>query len=170
MTQELAIPFDGGESLPGLLATPADALACLVLAHGAGAGMRHPFMAALADGLAARRVAVLRYEFPSMARGAKRPDPPKIAKACVRAAVTAAAATGLPLIAGGKSFGGRMTSQAQAEAPLPGVRGLMFVGFPLHPAGGILDRARGASRRSRGADAVPAGEPRRAGRGRADRG
>ena len=135
MTQELAIPFDGGEALPGLLATPADALACLVLAHGAGAGMRHPFMAALADGLAARRVAVLRYEFPSMARSAKRPDPPKIAKASVRAAVTAAAATGLPLIAGGKSFGGRMTSQAQAEAPLPGVRGLVFVGFPLHPAG-----------------------------------
>ena len=134
MTQAMAIPMAGGGTLPGLRTAPADATACLVLAHGAGAGMRHQFMAALADGLAGRRLAVLRYDFPSMAQGARRPDSPKVATAAVRAAIAAAAATDLPLFAGGKSFGGRMTSLAQAEAPLPGVRGLVFVGFPLHPA------------------------------------
>jgi predicted alpha/beta-hydrolase family hydrolase len=99
--------------------------------------MNHPFMAAVAAELAQRGIATLRYQFPSMERGAKRPDPPKVAQATVRAAVAAAmrAVPSLPLIAGGKSFGGRMTSQAQAEAPLPGVRGLAFLGFPLHPAG-----------------------------------
>jgi predicted alpha/beta-hydrolase family hydrolase len=126
-----------GVHVSGLLQAPARARACYVLAHGAGAGMNHPFMAAVAAELAQRGIATLRYQFPSMERGAKRPDPPKVAQATVRAAVAAAmrAVPSLPLIAGGKSFGGRMTSQAQAEAPLPGVRGLVFLGFPLHPAG-----------------------------------
>lgn len=124
-------------SVSALLDAPPDARAALVLAHGAGAGMRHPFMAALAGALAARRIAALRYQFPYMERGSKRPDPPAIAHAAVRAAIDAAghALPGLPLFAGGKSFGARMTSQAQAASPLPGVRGLVFVGFPLHPAG-----------------------------------
>jgi uncharacterized protein len=121
----------------GLLQTPADARACYVLAHGAGAGMNHPFMAAISAELDARSIATLRYQFPYMERGNKRPDPPPVAHATVRAAVAAASATlpGLPLFAGGKSFGGRMTSQAQAKAALPGVLGLAFLGFPLHPAG-----------------------------------
>jgi len=122
----------------GLLQAPlGGARACLVLAHGAGAGMKHPFMAAIAEGLAGRGIATLRYQFPYIERGAKRPDPPQLAHAAVRAAVAAAgrALPKLPLIAGGKSFGGRMTSQAQAIAPLPGVRGLAFLGFPLHPPG-----------------------------------
>ena len=108
-----------------------------MFAHGAGAGMAHPFMAAVANELAERGIASLRYQFPYMEAGGKRPDPPKIAQAAVRAAVTEAArlVPSLPLIAGGKSFGGRMTSQAQAASPLPGVRGLVFLGFPLHPAG-----------------------------------
>lgn len=121
----------------GLLQTPPRARACYVMAHGAGAGMTHRFMTAAAAGLAERGIATLRYQFPYMERGSKRPDPPKLAHAAVRAAVAAALAAlpRLPLIAGGKSFGGRMTSQAQAAAPLPGVRGLAFLGFPLHPAG-----------------------------------
>jgi uncharacterized protein len=121
----------------GLLQTPQHARACYVLAHGAGAGMNHPFMAAVAAELAQRGVATLRYNFPAMERGGKRPDPPPVAHATVRAAVAAAQdfVPKLPLIAGGKSFGGRMTSQAQSLAPLPGVRGLVFLGFPLHPAG-----------------------------------
>ena len=121
----------------GLLQTPKQACACYVLAHGAGAGMRHPFMAAVAAGLGERGIATLRYQFPYMERGSKRPDPPHLAHATVRAAVAAArrALPGLALIAGGKSFGGRMTSQAQARAPLADVRGLAFLGFPLHPAG-----------------------------------
>jgi uncharacterized protein len=121
----------------GLLQAPSGSRACYVFAHGAGAGMKHPFMAAIAEGLAARGIATLRYQFPYMERGAKRPDPPQLAHATVRAAVAAAARVlpGLPLVAGGKSFGGRMTSQAQAIEPLPGVRGLAFLGFPLHPAG-----------------------------------
>jgi predicted alpha/beta-hydrolase family hydrolase len=107
-----------------------------LMAHGAGAGMTHPFMAAVADGLAERRVASLRYQFPSMERGSKRPDKPALAQATVRAAVAEAArrVPSLPLFAGGKSFGGRMTSQAQAETALPAVQGLVFLGFPLHPA------------------------------------
>ncbi|HTX48718.1 MAG TPA: alpha/beta family hydrolase, partial [Caulobacteraceae bacterium] len=111
--------------------------ACLVLAHGAGASMTHKSMAAIADGLEARGVASLRYQFPYMERGGKRVDPPPVAHAAVRAAVAEAArrAGGAPLFAGGKSFGGRMTSQAQAIEPLPAVRGLVFFGFPLHPAG-----------------------------------
>lgn len=116
---------------------PADARAALALAHGAGAGMRHAFMAAIAARLAARRVAVLRYEFPYMSAGSRRPDPRGVLEATVRAAVAAAAdeLPALPLFAGGKSMGGRMSSQAQAAAALPGVRGLVFFGFPLHPAG-----------------------------------
>ena len=108
-----------------------------VLAHGAGAGMKHPFIAAVAKGLAERSIATLRYEFPYMQAKLKRPDPPKVAQASVRAAVEEARARmpKLPLFAGGKSFGGRMTSQAQAADPLPGVRGLVFLGFPLHAAG-----------------------------------
>jgi uncharacterized protein len=121
---------------PPLLDRPADARALLVLAHGAGAGMRHPFMGALAGELGARRIATLRYEFPYMAEGRRRPDPPRTAVATVRAAVAAAAdeAPGLPLFAGGKSFGGRMTTLAAAEGGLD-VLGLVLVGFPLHPAG-----------------------------------
>jgi len=135
VTRAVTIPVPAGSPVSGLLSLPADARACLVLAHGAGAGMTHPFLQALADGLAERNIGTLRYQFPSMERGSKRPDPPPVAHAAVRAAVAEAArlVPGLALVAGGKSFGGRMTSQAQAEAPLPGVRGLVFVGFPLHP-------------------------------------
>jgi uncharacterized protein len=111
--------------------------ACYAFAHGAGAGMGHPFMAAVARGLAARGVSTLRYEFGYMERGSKRPDTPAVAHARVREAVAEAArrAPGLPLFAGGKSFGGRMTSQAQSIEPLPGVKGLVFFGFPLHAPG-----------------------------------
>jgi predicted alpha/beta-hydrolase family hydrolase len=121
-----------------------------VLAHGAGAGMSHPFMAAVANGLAERGVATLRFQFPSMERGSRRPDPPRVAHAAVRAAVAAANRLwpGLPLFAGGKSFGGRMTSQAHAGSPLARVQGLVFIGFPLHPAG------RPASERGDHLDAV----------------
>jgi uncharacterized protein len=120
-----------------LLMRPKEARACYVLAHGAGAGMRHVSMEAIAMGLAERGIATLRYQFPYMEKGSKRPDPPALAQATVRAAVAEAAkaCAGLPLIAGGKSFGGRMTSQAQAKAPLDSVKGLVFFGFPLHPAG-----------------------------------
>jgi predicted alpha/beta-hydrolase family hydrolase len=121
----------------GLLQTPPEACACYVLAHGAGAGMTHPFMAAIADGLAERGIATLRYQFPYMERGSKRPDLPTLAHAAVRAATLEASrlVPELALFAGGKSFGGRMTSQAQAASPLPDVRGLVFLGFPLHPPG-----------------------------------
>src|SRR5437867_8448977 len=121
----------------GLLVRPPDARLLCVLAHGAGAGMRHPFLEAVARALAGQKIATLRYQFPYMEQRARRPDPPAVAAATVRAAVAEAArvAPGLPLIAGGKSFGGRMTSTAQAGEPLPGVRGLVFLGFPLHPPG-----------------------------------
>ena len=124
-------------SVSGLLLVPAAARACYVLAHGAGAGMDHPSTRVVAAGLADSGVATLRYQFPYMERGSRRPDPPPLCHATVRAAVAAAAqlAPGLPLVAGGRSFGGRMTSQAQAIEPLAGVRGLAFLGFPLHPAG-----------------------------------
>jgi predicted alpha/beta-hydrolase family hydrolase len=123
------------QSVGGLMLVPPDAMACYVMAHSAGAGMAHPFMNAFASDLAALRIATLRYQFPYMERGSKRPDAPSDAHAAVRAAVAHAqrACAGLPLFAGGKSYGGRMTSQAQAIAPLPDVRGLAFVGFPLHP-------------------------------------
>jgi len=135
-TEPLTIAV-GDTSVSGLLQTPARPHACYVFAHGAGAGMNHPFMANVAAGLAERSIATLRYQFLYMQRGSKRPDPPKLAHAAVRAAVAEAALRlpKLPLIAGGKSFGGRMTSQAQAASPLPGVCGLAFLGFPLHPAG-----------------------------------
>lgn len=122
---------------PTLLDAPKNPIACYVLAHGAGAGMKHPFMAAVAKGLADRNIATLRYQFPYMDKGSKRPDPPKIAHATVREAVAEAAKKlpGVPLFAGGKSFGGRMTSQAQALEPLEGVKGLAFLGFPLHAVG-----------------------------------
>jgi len=124
-------------SVSALLSRPDDARAALVLAHGAGAGMHHSFLADLAAALASRGVATLRYQFPYMEQGSKRPDRPAVAHQAVRAAVAEARRRlpGLPLFAGGKSFGGRMTSQAQAEAALEDVRGIVFVGFPLHPAG-----------------------------------
>jgi uncharacterized protein len=127
----------GDESVSALLIRPGDAKALYLFAHGAGAGMTHKSMASIAEGLAARRIASLRYQFPYMEKGSKRVDPPRIAHAAVRAAAAQAAiiARDLPLFAGGRSFGGRMTSQAQADEPLPGVRGLAFLGFPLHPAG-----------------------------------
>jgi predicted alpha/beta-hydrolase family hydrolase len=133
----VTIAVDDSHSVRGLLLAPPSARACYVLAHGAGAGMFHPFMDGAARGLAERGIATLRYQFPYMERGAKRPDPPELAHATVRAAVAEAGrlAPALPLLAGGKSFGGRMTSQAQAASPLAGVRGLVFLGFPLHPAG-----------------------------------
>jgi predicted alpha/beta-hydrolase family hydrolase len=141
---QLTIPLSDGNAVSGLLVVPAAARAGYVLAHGAGAGMSHPFMAAAAEQLANRGIATLRYQFPYMEHGSRRPDPAKIAHAAVRAAVDEAAKRlpGIPLFAGGKSFGGRMTSQAQAEAPLPGITGLVFLGFPLHPAKQpSLDRA-----------------------------
>jgi hypothetical protein len=135
--QKLAIAAGQAARVSALLTLPPQARACFVFAHGAGAGMTHAFMAAVAEGLAERDVATLRYQFPYMEKGGKRPDPPAVAHAAVRGAVAAAAehCPGLPLIAGGKSFGARMTSQAQAKAPLAGVQGLAFFGFPLHPAG-----------------------------------
>lgn len=135
--QRLRIAIDTGTSVSALLRAPDEAWAGYIFAHGAGAGMEHAFMAAFANGLAERGIATLRYQFPYMERGSRRPDAPVVAHAAVRAAVAEAALRlpGLPLFAGGKSFGGRMTSQAQALQPLPGVRGLVFVGFPLHAAG-----------------------------------
>jgi uncharacterized protein len=130
----LDIVVSASTRVSGILMTPPNAKACYVVAHGAGAGMLHPFMEKLAADLAARRIATLRYQFPYMEKGGKRPDPPALCHATVRAAVAAArAAAPVPLIAGGKSFGGRMTSQAQAASPLPQIRGLAFLGFPLHP-------------------------------------
>jgi hypothetical protein len=136
-TLELALAVEVVGSVSALLVTPEAAHAAFVFAHGAGAGMRHPFMAAVAARLATRGIATLRYQFPAMERGARRPDVPRVAHATVRTAVAEANARwpALPLFAGGKSFGGRMTSQAHSELPLPGVRGLAFLGFPLHPAG-----------------------------------
>jgi predicted alpha/beta-hydrolase family hydrolase len=135
--EPLSIDVPGSGAVSGLLAAPRDARAALVLAHGAGAGMHHRFLVAVAAGLAERRIATLRFQFPSMERASRRPDPPRVAHAAVRAAVRAADRylAGVPLFAGGKSFGGRMTSQAHADAPLPGIVGLVFLGFPLHPAG-----------------------------------
>jgi uncharacterized protein len=135
--QKLAIGIGEATSVSALLVRPTDARACFVFAHGAGAGMTHPFMETVAAGLGKRGVASLRYQFPYMEKASRRPDPPAVAHAAVRAAVAEAGrcCEGLTLIAGGKSFGGRMTSQAQAAAPLAGVHGLAFLGFPLHPVG-----------------------------------
>jgi uncharacterized protein len=140
--QPVTIPVDDARRVSGLFQCPPHATACYVLAHGAGAGMTHPFMAAIADALAERSVATLRYQFPYMERGSKRPDSPELAQATVGAAIAEASrlAPELALVAGGKSFGGRMTSQAQAASPLPGVRGLVFLGFPLHAPGKPSDQ------------------------------
>jgi len=134
--QELTFAVDPTRRVSALLIAPPKAHACYVLAHGAGAGMTHPSMASVAAELGERGIATLRYQFLYMERGSKRPDPPKLAHTAIRAAVAEAAKRlpKLPLVAGGKSFGGRMTSQAQAATPLPGVLGLAFLGFPLHPA------------------------------------
>jgi uncharacterized protein len=134
--ESVALDVVGAQPVAGLLIRPPGAVACYVMAHGAGAGMEHSFMTACAQELAKLQVATLRYQFPYMQRGSRRPDPPETCHATVRAAVAYAnrLQPGLPLIAGGKSFGGRMTSQAQALDALPGVLGLAFLGFPLHPA------------------------------------
>jgi predicted alpha/beta-hydrolase family hydrolase len=134
--QAMTFAVGDAQRVSALLQAPTGSHACYVLAHGAGAGMAHPFMTAIANELATRGIATLRYQFPYMENGSKRPDPPNIAHAAVRAAVGEAGRLlpQLPLVAGGKSFGGRMTSQAQAAVPLANVRGLAFLGFPLHPA------------------------------------
>jgi uncharacterized protein len=135
--ERLTIGVDPDHRVSALFERPGGARAVLVLAHGAGAGMEHPSLKSVAAGLAERGIATLRYQFPYMEQGSRRPDAPALCHATVRAAVAAAAklAPDLPLAAGGRSFGGRMTSQAQALAPLPEVRGLLFLAFPLHPAG-----------------------------------
>jgi uncharacterized protein len=137
VSEDLAFEVPGSGRVSALLVRPPDARLGCVLAHGAGAGMRHAFLEAVAGRLAKRGVATFRYQFPYMEQKSRRPDPPAVAAATVRAAVGEAAQRldGLPLIAGGKSFGARMTSTAAAEEPLPGVRGLAFLGFPLHPPG-----------------------------------
>jgi uncharacterized protein len=134
--KSIKITVDDKTRVSGLFHRPRGARTCFVVAHGAGAGIEHPFMFEVASGLAARGMATLRYQFPYMERGSKRPDSPATCHATVKAAVLAARrlAPSLPLIAGGKSFGGRMTSQTQADAPLASVCGLAFLGFPLHPA------------------------------------
>jgi predicted alpha/beta-hydrolase family hydrolase len=134
--EKIVIPV-GSESVSGLLLRPPHAKALYLFAHGAGTNMAHKSMASNAEGLAARGIATLRYNFLYSEKGSKRPDAPKLAHAAVRAAAERAVevANGLPILAGGRSFGGRMTSQAQAAEPLPGVQGLAFLGFPLHPAG-----------------------------------
>jgi predicted alpha/beta-hydrolase family hydrolase len=140
--EPLSIAIGEGSRVSALLQRPAGARAGYALAHGAGAGMTHPALAAAADGLSERGIATLRFQFPFMEAGAGRPDPPARAQAAVRAAVAEAGRRlpGLKLVAGGRSFGGRMTSQAQAEAALPGVVGLAFLAFPLHPAGRPSDQ------------------------------
>jgi predicted alpha/beta-hydrolase family hydrolase len=141
----MALTIDVGQRIgrvSGLLLRPPDAWVLYVLAHGAGAGMRHRFMEAVAGELAGQGIATLRYQFPYTESGGRRPDPPGVLEATVRAAVAAAAASArdLPLVAGGKSLGGRMTSGAAARQPLPGVLGLIFLGFPLHPSGKPAER------------------------------
>ncbi|HVS77752.1 MAG TPA: alpha/beta family hydrolase [Steroidobacteraceae bacterium] len=135
--ERLMIDVGAAHRVSALFRRPSPARAALVIAHGAGAGMEHPSIQAVADGLAERKVATLRYQFPYMERRSRRPDPPALCHATVRAAVAEASrlAPDLPLIAGGRSFGGRMTSQTQARDPLPRVLGLVFLAFPLHPAG-----------------------------------
>ena len=135
-TTELKLDIARIGTVSALLTQPDHGRACYVLAHGAGADMRHSFMAKVAEGLADRGIATLRFNFPYMENKQGRPDQPAVAHAAIRAAVEEAArlCPGLKLVAGGKSFGGRMTSQAQSKAPLPGVKALAFLGFPLHAA------------------------------------
>jgi predicted alpha/beta-hydrolase family hydrolase len=135
--EPLKIELVGGEAVSGLWQSPPHPIACLALAHGAGAGMTHRSMTAIADGFEELNVATLRYQFPYMEKGGRRADSPAVAHAAVRVAAAEASrrGVGLPLFAGGRSFGGRMTSQAQAIEPLPNVKGLIFFAFPLHPAG-----------------------------------
>jgi uncharacterized protein len=137
IAERLTLTIDESSRVSALLQLPPAATSCFVFAHGAGAGMDHPSMTVVAAELANRNIATLRFQFPYTERSMRRPDPPSVCHAAVRAAVAEAArlAPGLALIAGGRSFGGRMTSQAQAIEPLPGVKGLAFLGFPLHPAG-----------------------------------
>jgi len=144
-TREISFDAGGAGAVEGLLARPLGATCLLVLAHGAGAGMRHPFMESAAAEMGAREIATLRYRFPYMQKKSRRPDPAVVLQATVRAAVRAAAAAApdLPLLAGGKSMGGRMTSLAAATEPLDGVRGIVFFGFPLHAVGNPSDE-RGA--------------------------
>ena len=142
--EPVTIEVQAAQPVSGLLLRPRSAVACYVMAHGAGAGMHHAWMAACAEELAKLDVATLRFQFPYMERGSKRPDPASTCHATVRAAVAHARrlCPDLPMFAGGRSFGGRMTSQAQALEPLPGVLGLAFLGFPLHPPGKpSVDRA-----------------------------
>ena len=141
MSPLLNITVDEKASISAIWNAPANPKACIVLAHGAGVGMTHSSMETIASGLVARGIAVLRYNFPYMERGSKRVDTPLVAHKAVRAAVSVGRerSAPLPLFAGGRSFGARMTSQAQAKAPLDGVRGLVFFGFPLHPAGAPSD-------------------------------
>jgi predicted alpha/beta-hydrolase family hydrolase len=136
-SQSLRIEIGPDAAVSALVVRSPQPRACYVFAHGAGAGMTHASMKTVAEGLSERGIATLRYQFPYMEKGSKRPDSPAVAHAAVRAAVAEAGRRfpALPLVAGGRSFGGRMTSQAQASSPLPGVRGLAFLGFPLHPAG-----------------------------------
>lgn len=144
-TSSVTITVSPDTHVSGLFISPENARACFVFAHGAGAGMEHSSMSVVANELSELGIATLRYQFPYMEKRSKRPDPPALCHATVRAAVAEAArlAPNLPLIAGGRSFGGRMTSQAQAAAPLPNVRGLVFLAFPLHPAGRpAVDRAK----------------------------
>ena len=145
VAQRLTVRVDASQTVSALLLEAPRAHACLVLAHGAGAGMEHASLSAMAMDLARLGVTTLRFQFPYMERGSKRPDAPPLCHATVRAAVATAArlAPKLPLIAGGRSFGGRMTSQAQALQPLPGVKGLAFLAFPLHPAGKPADERAG---------------------------
>ncbi|MDA9431360.1 alpha/beta hydrolase family protein [Bradyrhizobium sp. CCBAU 51627] len=133
---ELKLDIERIGTVSAILTQPANARACYVLAHGAGTDMRHVSMAKVAEGLADRGIATLRFNFPYMENKLGRPDRPAVAHAAIRAAVDEAArlCPGMMLVAGGKSFGGRMTSQAQSKAPLPGVKGLAFLGFPLHAA------------------------------------
>jgi len=135
--EPLTLVVDDTRRVSALWREPQGAKACFVFGHGAGAGMQHAFMTATSEELAARGIATLRYQFPYMEQRSRRPDPPAICHATVRAAVAEARRRrpDAALFAGGKSFGGRMTSQAQAGKPLPGVQGLIFLGFPLHPAG-----------------------------------
>ncbi|MBR0702731.1 dienelactone hydrolase family protein [Bradyrhizobium diazoefficiens] len=135
-TRELKLDIERVGTVSAILTQPDKARACYVLAHGAGADMRHSFMAKTAQGLADRGIATFRFNFPYMEEKTGRPDQPAVAHAAIRAAVAEAArlCPGVTLVAGGKSFGGRMTSQAQSKAPLPEVKGLAFLGFPLHAA------------------------------------